>query len=106
MYVMLKKQYVEDLHRCLKENMDSTDRIINAYVHDDEFSAALQEKFREILYYFNRAYNPELVELKRRTRLYYKKWLSLKHVDKVASNAAYLKYLKLKRKIAAMEMPF
>lgn len=104
--MMLKKEYVEDLHRCLKKNMGSTDSIINAYVHDDELSAALQEKFREILYYLNRAYNPELVELKRRTRLYYKKWLSLKYTDKRMSNAAYLKYLKLKRKVAARKMPF
>jgi len=106
LYVMLKKEYVEDLHRCLKQNMDSTASIIDAYVHDDELAAALQEKFRQILYYLNRAYNPELVELKRRTRLYYKKWLSLKHTEKRMSKAAYLRYLKLKRKVAAMEIPF
>jgi hypothetical protein len=106
LYVMLKKEYVEDLYRCLEENMDAAYNIINTYVPDDELSAALDEKFREMLYYLNRAYNPELVELKRRTRLYYKKWLSLKNTDKVTSNAVYLKYLKLKRKVTAMKIPF
>ncbi len=106
MYVMLKKEYVEDLHRCLKKNMDSTASIIDTYVHDDELAAALQEKFRQNLYYLNGAYNPELVELKRQTRLYYKKWLSLKHTDQETSKAAYLRYLKLKRKVATIKMPF
>ena len=106
MYVMLKQEHVEDLYRCLEKNMDSTYSIINAYVHDDELSATLQEKFRDVLYYFKRAYNPELMALKRRTRLYCKKWLSLKGTDKATSNAVYLKYLKLKRKVAAVEIPF
>lgn len=106
MYVLLKKEYVEDLYRCLETNMDAAYSIIDNYVHDDELAAALEEKFRDILYYLNRAYNPELVALKRRTRLYYKRWLSLKDVDKLTSNAVYLKYLKLKRKVTAMEIPF
>ena len=106
MYVMLRKEYVEDLYRCLEKNMDSACSIINTFVHDNELAAALEEKFREVLYYFKRAYNPELVELKRRTRLYYKKWLSLKDTDKITSNAVYLKYLKLKHKVAVMKIPF
>jgi hypothetical protein len=60
LYVMLKKEYIEDLYRCLGKNMDSAYSIINTYVHDDELAAALEGKFREILYYLNRAYNPEL----------------------------------------------
>lgn len=67
MYVMLRKEYVEDLYRCLEKNMDSACSIINTFVHDNELAAALEEKFREVLYYFKRAYNPELVELKRLT---------------------------------------
>jgi len=66
----------------------------------------VEKSFQDILCYFNRAYNPELVELKRRTRLYYKKWLSLKDTDKERSNAVYLKYLKLKREVDVMEIPF
>lgn len=106
MYVMLKKEHVEDLCRCIEKNIDFTSTLINTYVHDDEFAKALEGKFREILYYFNRAYNQELMELKRRTGLYYKKWLMLKDTDKETSNAAYLKYLKLKRKVAVMKIPF
>jgi len=64
---MLRKEYVEDLYRCLEKNMDSACSIINTFVHDNELAAALEEKFREVLYYFKRAYNPELVELKRLT---------------------------------------
>jgi len=67
LYVMLRKEYVEDLYRCLEKNMDSACSIINTFVHDNELAAALEEKFREVLYYFKRAYNPELVELKRLT---------------------------------------
>ncbi len=106
MYVMLKKEDVEDLYRCLEKNMDSAYSIINTYVPDDELAAALQERFQDVLYYLKRAYDPELVALKRQTRLYYKKWLSLKDTDRATSNAGYLKYLKLKRKVAKMEMPF
>ena len=106
MYVMLKKEDVEDLYRCLEKNMDSAYSIINTYVPNDELAAALQEKFQNVLYYLKRAYDPELVALKRQTRLYYKKWLSLKDTDKATSNAAYLKYLKLKRRVAKMKIPF
>ena len=106
MYVMLKKEDVEDLYRCLEKNMDSAYSIINTYVPDDELAAALEEQFRDVLYYLKRAYDPELVALKRQTRLYYKKWLSLKDTDKATSNAAYLKYLELKRRVDAIEIPF
>ena len=106
MYVMLKKKYVEDLYRCLKKTMDAANSIIYRYVHDDEPAAALEEAFQEVLYYLKRAYDPEAVELKRLTRLYYKRWLILKDVDKVASKAVYLKYLKLKRKAAVTKIPF
>lgn len=103
---MLKKEYVEDLYRCLKKNIDSANNIIYAYVHDDEPAAALAEMFQEALYYLKRAYDPEAVELKRLTRLYYKKWLILKGTDKAASKTAYLKYLRLKRKAAVMKIPY
>lgn len=106
MYVMLKKEYVEELCRCIEKNIDFTSTLINAYVKDEELAAALEKSFQEILCYFNRAYNPEFAKLKRQTRLYYKKWLSLKGTDKEKSHAAYLKYLKLKHKVAVMEIPF
>ncbi len=106
MYVMLKKEYIEDLYKCIETNRYAAYSIINSYVHDDELAATLEDKFQEILYYFNRAYNPELVELKRQTRMCYKKWLRLKDTDKKRANAVYLKYLKLKHKVAVMEVPF
>jgi hypothetical protein len=104
--VMVNKEHIEDLHRCIEKNIDFTANIINNYVHNDELAAVLEEKFREILFYLDRAYNPELVELKRRARMYYQKWLGLKDKDKNTANTVYLEYLKLKYKITEMEIPF
>jgi len=103
---MLKKEYVEELYRCIEKNVEFTANLINAYVEDAELAAALENSFQDILCHFNRAYNPELVELKRRTRLYHKKWRMLKDTDKEMSNKVYQKYLELKRKVAVMEIPF
>ncbi len=102
MYIHLKKEYIDDIYRCIEENMNSAATIINAYVSDDLLAAELNNKFEEIFFYLKRAYNPELLELKRQTRLHHKKWLRLKKT----SDAAYLKFLKLKGTVDEMEIPF
>ena len=106
MYVRLKKEDVEDLYKCIEENKDIAYEIIHRYVRDDETAAELESKFREILYQLDRAYNPELMKFKRQARAYYKTWLNLKETDKKMAYTAYLKYLKLKREVAVMEVPF
>ena len=106
MNVMVNKECMEDLHRCIEKNIDFATNVINNYVHNDELAAVLEEKFREILYYLDRAYNPELVELKRQSRMYYQKWLGLKDKDKNTANAVFLEYMKLRYKILEMEIPF
>ncbi|MEN3003342.1 hypothetical protein [Dehalobacterium formicoaceticum] len=106
MKIMLNKEDIDELHNCIEKNIDFTVSIINNYVHNDELAAVLEEKFREILYYLDKAYNPELVELKRQSRVYYQKWLGLKDKDKSTANAVYLEYMKLKCKILEMEIPF
>ncbi len=106
MRIMLNKEDMDDLHGCIEKNIEFTTSIIHHYVHNDELAAVIEEKFGEILYYLNKAYNPELVELKRQSRIYYQKWLALKDKDKSTSNAVYLEYMKLKCKIIEMEIPF
>ena len=106
MYVMLKKEEVEALYRCIEENRDIAYEIIHRYVRDDEAAAELESKFQAILYQLDRAYNPELMKVKRQARAYYKTWLNLKETDKKMAYAAYLKYLRLKREAAVQEVPF
>ena len=106
MNILVNKEYLDDLHRCIERNIDFTSTAITVDMHNDELTAKLEEKFMEIKYYLNRAYNPELVELKRQARLYYQKWLGLKDTDKSTANAVYLEYMALKCKIDAIEIPF
>jgi hypothetical protein len=106
MKILLNKEDIDELHDCIEKNIDLTMIIINNHVHNDELISVLEEKFREILYYLDKAYNPELVELKRQSRLYYQKWLGLKDKDKSTANVVYLEYMKLKFKILEMEIPF
>ena len=106
MYVRLKKEDVEGLYKSIEENRDIAYEIIHRFVHDDEVAAELDSKFQEILDQLDRAYNPELMKFKRQARAYYKTWLNLKETDKKMAYAAYLKYLKLKREVAVMEVPF
>lgn len=102
----MNKEHLDNLHETIQKNIDFASTAINMYVHTEEIADVLEEKFREILYYLNQAYNPELVELKRQSRIYYQKWLSLKDTDKNTANAVYLEYLTLKCKIDAIEIPF
>jgi transcription initiation factor IIE alpha subunit len=106
MYVRLKKEDVEDLQKCIEENRDIAYEIVRRFVHDEEIAAELESKFQEILNQLDRVYNPELIKYKRQVRAYYKVWLNLKDTDKKMAYAAYLKYLKLKREVAVMEVPF
>lgn len=106
MNILVNKEHLDNLHECIQRNIDFASTAVNMHMHDSKAAAVLEEKFREIHYYLNQAYNPELLELKRQARIYYQKWLSLKDTDKNTANAVYLGYLTLKCKIDAIEIPF
>jgi hypothetical protein len=103
---LVNKEHLDNLHECIEKNIDFASTAISMRLHNDKVAAVLEEKFREILYYLNQAYNPELLELKRQARLYYQKWLSLKDTNACTANAVYIEYLLLKHKIDEIEMPF
>ncbi len=104
--IMVSKEYMDDLVVNTQENISFISTAINFHIHEVELVSMIEGKLNEILYYINRAYNPELVELKRQSRIYYQKWLNLKNTDKSTAEAVYLEYMKLKCRIAAMEIPF
>lgn len=106
MNIMINKEHLDNLHECIEKNIDFASTAITMHLRNAKVAAVLEEKFREILYYLNQAYNPELVALKRQARLYYQKWLSLKDSDKSTANAVYIEYLALKCKIDEIEIPF
>jgi len=103
---MINKEYLDDLTRYARENVDFISTAITIHISDDELESVIEEKLQEILYFINRAYNPKLVELKQKSRMFYQKWLSLKETDKNTANAVYLEYLALKFKIETIEIPF
>lgn len=104
--IMINKEYLDDLHKCTEENINFLSTAINMYLHEDELVSCLEGKLNEIMYLITRAYNPELIELKQRSRMYYQKWLKLKDTDKTTANAVYLEYLDVKFKIDTIEIPF
>ena len=106
MDVLVNKEYLNDLISCIERNIDFSSFLIDTYIHNDELAAALEEKFREIQYYLNRAYNPELAALKHLSNIYYQEWLSLKNKDLNAASAVLVKYTRLKCKIRELEIPF
>lgn len=106
MNIMVNKEYLDDLVTNIKENTDFISTAVNYFIHENELVVIIVGKLNEILYYINRVYNPELVELKRQSRIYYQKWLGLKDTDKNTAEVVYLEYMKLKCKIEAMETPF
>lgn len=103
---MVNKESIEDLYKYAEENIDFISTAINMYLHEDELISCLEGKLRGIMYLINRAYNPELIELKQRSRMCYQKWLKLKDAHKTTANAVYLEYLDLKFKIETIEIPF
>ena len=105
MNIMVNKEHLDNLHECIEKNISFASAAVTMYLHNDEVVTVLVEKFREIQYYLNRVYNPELVALKRQARLYYQKWLSLKDTDKSTADAVYIEYLVLKCKFDDMEIP-
>jgi len=104
--ILVNKEHLDNLHECIEKNIDFASTAINMHLNNDKVAAVLEEKFREILYNLNQAYNPELLELKRQARIYYQKWLSLKDANACTANAVYIEYLLLKHKIDEIEMPF
>jgi len=103
---MINKEYMDDLHRYAGENIEFISTAITMYISIDELAAVLEDKLSEIMYYINKVYNPELMELKKLSRFYYQKWLSLKDTNKDTAQAVYLEYLKLKNQIKQTEIPF
>jgi hypothetical protein len=106
MDIMVNKEALDDLLKCAKENIDFISTVIARYISYDELVGAIEGKLDEIMYAINRAYNPELVDLKRQSYMYYQKWLVLKDIDQNAAEVTYLEYFKFKRKIESLEIPF
>lgn len=104
--ILVNKEYLDELVINAQENISFISAAVNLLVPGDELAGLINQKLNEILYYIKRAYNPELVELKRQARAYYQKWLCLKDTDKNTAEAVYLEYMKLKCKIKLEEIPF
>lgn len=106
MNIIVNKESMEDLVKYAGENIDFLSTVIAMHISDDELAGVLEGKLHGILYYICQAYNPELMELKHQSTIYYQKWLSFKDTDKNVANRAFLEYLNLKRRIEITEMPF
>ena len=106
MNIMINKEYLDDLTKYARENINFISTAIAMHIFNDELESVIDEKLQEILYFINRAYDSELVELERQFRVYYQKWLSLKDADEKTANEIYLEYMALKFKIDAMVIPF
>ena len=59
-----------------------------------------------IMYYIDKAYNPELAGMKLQSQICYQEWLRLRNTDKKAAEAVRTGYAELTRKIEEMKMPF
>lgn len=109
MNIMVNKEYLEDLYRCVSDNLDFFSTAVNMYVSDNELPGlkeVLLSRIDSITYYLNKVYNLELMELKQQARTYYQTWLNLKDIDKNTAQSSYFEYLDVKRKIAEIENPF
>lgn len=109
MNIMVNKEYLEDLYRCICDNLDFFSTAVNMYISEDELPGlkdALLSKMSDITYYLDKVYNLELVELKQQARTYYQTWLHLKDIDKNTAQSSYFEYLEVKKKIAEIENPF
>jgi hypothetical protein len=104
--IVLDKACLNDLYRCTKENIKYISAVINVHVRRKEIAALLERKLDEIMYYLNRVYNLELIELKSQSKKHYLKWLAIKDIDEKTANAIYMEYLKLECKIKDIEIPF
>jgi len=106
MDILVNKESLDDLVSCVNRNINFSSLLIDTYIHNDELAAALEEKLREIQYYLNRAYNPELVALKHLSNIFYQEWLSLKNENPNAASTVFIEYIRLKCKIEELEIPF
>lgn len=109
MNIMVNKEYLEDLYRCVSDSLDFFSTAVNMYISDDKLPGlkeVLLSKMSSITYYLNKVYNLELVELKQQARTYYQTWLKLKDIDKNTAQSSYFEYLNIKRKIAEIKYPF
>ena len=97
---------MDELAHCIDKNISLISTAITMYFPNEKHGAIIEEKLSEIQYYLNKAYNGELLELKRQVKIHYQKWLSLKDSDKNTANAVYLEYMQLKCKIDLIKIPF
>ncbi len=106
MKILLNKDSMDELYQCVEENIDLMGTAIHMHIFDDSLINFFEYKLNAILYCMKRAYNLELIELKKSARLHYQKWISLKNSEPVTANAVYLEYLQIKSKIEEIEIPF
>ena len=106
MSIVLDKEGLDDLYRCAKENIKYISAVINVHVRRKEIAVTLEQRLDEIMYYLNRVYNLDLIELKSQSKKHYLKWLVIKDIDKKTANAIYIEYLRLECKIKDIEIPF
>ena len=106
MNIMINKEYLDDLIKYIRENVDFISTVAAMHICDDELVSAIERKLHGILHFINRVYNPELVELQRQFSIYYQKWRSMKDTNEKTTNAIYLEYMALKSKIDGMDIPF
>lgn len=100
MRIMVNKEYLEDLYRCICDNMDFFSTAVNMYISEDELPGlkeVLLIQVSHISYYLNRVYNSELMELKQQTYTYYQTWLHLKDIDKNTAQPSYFEYLNVRK---------
>jgi hypothetical protein len=106
MNIVIKKDYMEELHSNLERNLEFISAAIRYNLSDKDLVAAIEIRLRESRYYLKRAYNPELLKLKHHARACYQKWVKLKASEPITANIVYLEYLKLKEEIFHIENPF
>jgi len=77
--ILVNKKSMDSMARCAKQNIDFLSIAISIHIFDDELSAAMEGKLQEILYVLRQVYNSKLIELKRKTCIYYQRRLALKN---------------------------
>lgn len=60
MEITVSKEYLDDLERYIRENIEFISEVIAEYIMDDELVAAIEGKLKGILFFTGRVYNPEL----------------------------------------------
>lgn len=61
MSIVLDKEGLDDLYRCVKGNIKYISAVINVHVRRKEIAVTLEQRLDEIMYYLNRVYNLDLI---------------------------------------------